>query len=144
MEFYINLAKDTGPKKLKTQNSKLKTVDTGVVFTLVILAVLASAGFGREAAGPPERAASAGGAEESVLSFPYVAEITGDNVNIRSGRGTNYYGCGKLNKGDRVKVVNHLLGWSCIVPPTGSFSWISTQYIGIDPDKPTVGIVTGD
>ena len=144
MEFHINLAKDTGPKKLKTQNSKLKTVDTGVVFIIVILAVLASAGFGREAAGPPERAAPAGGAEESVLPFPYIAEITGDNVNIRSGRGTNYYICGKLNKGDRVKVVDHQLGWSCIVPPAGSFSWISTQYIGIDPDKPTVGIVTGD
>ncbi len=144
MEFHINLAKDTGPKKLKTQNSKLKTVDTGVIFILVILAVLASAGFGREAAGPPERAAPAGGARAGVPSFPYVAEITGDNVNIRSGRGTNYYSCGKLNKGDRVKVVDHQLGWSCIVPPAGSFSWISTKYIGIDPDKPTVGIVTGD
>ena len=144
MEFHVNLAKDTGPKKLKTQNSKLKTVDTGVIFVIVILAVLASAGSGREAATRPGRAAPVRGAKASVPSFPYIAEITGDNVNVRSGRGTNYYSCGKLNKGDRVKVVNHQLGWSCIVPPAGSFSWISTQYIGIDPDNPTVGIVTGD
>ncbi len=136
MEFHINLSKD----KEQTTSGK----NTAVIFILVILAVLASAGFGREAAGLPERAVSAGGAEESVPSFPYIAEITGDNVNIRSGRGTNYYGCGKLNKGDRVKVVNHQFGWSCIVPPAGSFSWISTQYIGIDLDNPTVGIVTGD
>ena len=147
MEFNINSAKDTGQdshfaisRKMGPQPTFGK--NTGVVFIVVILAVLASAGFGREAAGPPERAASAGGAKD--LSFPYVAEITGDNVNIRSGRGTNYYDCGKLHKGDRVKVVNHQLGWSCIVPPARSFSWISTQYIGIDPDKPTVGIVTGD
>jgi len=136
MEFHINLAKDTGQPTFGK--------NTAVIFILVILAVLASAGFGREAAAPPKRAASAGGAKESVPSFPYIAEITGDNVNIRSGRGTNYYGCGKLNKGDRVKVVNHQFGWSCIVPPAGSFSWISTQYIGIDLDDPNVGIVTGD
>jgi len=149
MEFNINLAKDTGQttfgkNTLVLRSEALLRRVVAVIFILVILAVLASAGFGREAVRPPERAASAGGAEASVPSFPYVAEITGDNVNIRSGRGTNYYGCGKLNKGDRVKVVNHQFGWSCIVPPAGSFSWISTQYIGIDLDDPTVGIVTGD
>ncbi len=139
MEFHINLAKDTWQFAFGESGKS-----TRAVLILVILAVLAPVGFGREAAGPPERAAPAGGAKESVPSFPYVAEITGDNVNVRSGRGTNYYSCGKLNKGDRVKVVNHQLGWSCIVPPAGSFSWISMQYIGIDPDNPTVGIVTGD
>jgi len=136
MEFHINLSKDTGQPTFGK--------NTAVIFVLVILAVLASVGFGREAAARSGSAVPAGGAKVSVPSFPYVAEITGDNVNVRSGRGTNYYSCGKLNKGDRVKVVNHQLGWSCIVPPAGSFSWISTQYIGIDLDNPTVGIVTGD
>jgi uncharacterized protein YgiM (DUF1202 family) len=136
MEFHIKLAKDTGQPTFGK--------NTAVIFVLVILAVLVSVGSGREAAARPGRAVPAGGAKVSVPSFPYVAEITGDNVNVRSGRGTNYYSCGKLNKGDRVKVVNHQLGWSCIVPPAGSFSWISKQYIGIDLDNPTVGIVTGD
>ena len=82
--------------------------------------------------------------QDTTVSLPYVAEITGDNVYIRSGAGTNYYDCGKLNKGDRVKVVSHKFSWSRIVPPPGSFSWISKQFVSIDPNKPTVGIVTGD
>lgn len=82
--------------------------------------------------------------EAATPDFPYIAEITGDNVYIRSGSGTNFYQCGKLNKGDRVKVVGRVFSWSRIVPPEGSFSWISTRYIEVNPDDPTIGIVTGD
>jgi SH3-like domain-containing protein len=113
----------------------------------IILTSLVSVGFAQEAATSPEKSVimSSDSNEADVPSFPYVAEITGDNVNIRSGPGTQYYSCGRLNKGDRVKVVNHQFGgWSCIVPPTGSFSWISTQYVSIDPDNPTIGTVTGN
>jgi uncharacterized protein YgiM (DUF1202 family) len=131
MEFHINLSKDKG---------KI----TSVILVLVILTVLASTISVRGAATRSGRVAPVRSATTTTPPFPYIAEITGDNVNIRSGRGTNYYSCGKLNKGDRVKVVNHQFGWSCIAPPAGSFSWISKQYIGIDPDKPTEGIVTGD
>jgi len=80
----------------------------------------------------------------SKLPFPYIAEIAGDDVYIRSGSGTNYYNCGKLKKGDKVKVVSTQFSWSRIVPPEGSFSWISAQYVGIDANNPGVGIVTGD
>jgi len=82
--------------------------------------------------------------EPNVPAFPYVAEITGDNVYIRSNAGTQYYSCGKLNKGDRVRVVSRLFTWSRIVPPADSFSWISKQYVSIDLNDSTVGIVTGD
>jgi len=41
-------------------------------------------------------------------------------------------------------VVSTQFSWSRIVPPTGCFSWISKQYVTIDPDNPAVGIVTGD
>ena len=78
------------------------------------------------------------------MSFPYTAEITGDNVYIRSGSGTNFYECGKLKEGDKVKVVGTVYSWSRIVPPASSFSWIYTQYVKIDPEDPTVGTVTGD
>ena len=101
---------------------------------LICFVSLGSVGFAQEAAGE----------EESIPSFPYVAEITDDNVNIRSGPGTNYYRCGKLKAGDRVKVVASKHSWSHIVPPAGSFSWISKQYVSIDPDNPDIGIVTGD
>ncbi len=109
---------------------------------LVILAGLASISFAQEVVTPPQESVSA--IEENVPPFPYIAQITGDKVNIRSGPGTNYYACGKLNKADRVKVVGIQFSWSRIVPPAGSFSWISKQYVSIDLNNPAVGTVTGD
>lgn len=75
---------------------------------------------------------------------PYVAEATGNDVYIRSGPGTNFYQCGKLYAGDRVQVINAQLGWSCIIPPPGCFSWVSMQYVSINLENPTMGIITGD
>jgi len=74
---------------------------------------------------------------EDNVTFPYIAQLTQNNVNMRSGPGTNYYRCGKLNESNHVKVVSRKFSWSRIVPPAGSFSWISAQYV-ID------GKVTGD
>ena len=45
---------------------------------------------------------------------------------------------------DRVQVIKSDQGWSCIVPPPGCFSWISMQYVSINQQNPTMGIVTGD
>jgi len=115
------------------------------LFILVILASIASISFAQPATILPEESASADDANAvSAPSFPYVAEITGDDVNIRSGPGTNYYSCGKLSKGDRVEVVSEQFGWSRIVPPAGSFCWISMQYVSVNLDNPTIGIITGD
>lgn len=81
----------------------------------------------------------------AAVAFPYVAEITGNDVYTRSGAGTNYYSCGKLFKGDRIEVVSTQFGgWSRIVPPAGSFSWISMQYISVSLNDPTIGTITGD
>jgi len=106
---------------------------------LVILVGFASVGLARGAAAPPDTKPDT---TASVPSFPYAAEITDDDAPIRSGPGTNYYICGKLKKSDKVNVVGSQFSWSRIVPPTGSFSWISTRYISIDPDNPSIGIVT--
>jgi len=114
-------------------------------FLLVLLAAIASVGFAQPAATSPEESASIGDANAAAAHvFPYVAEITGNDVRIRSGPGTNFYDCGKFYKGDRVEVVRTQFGWSCIVPPAGSFSWISMQYITVNLDDTTVGVVTGD
>jgi hypothetical protein len=83
-------------------------------------------------------------ANEPTISFPYVAQVTGNRVNIRSGPGTNYYSCCIANKNDRVIVVGRKFGWSQISPPEGSFSWISKQYINIEAENSQTGIVTGD
>jgi uncharacterized protein YgiM (DUF1202 family) len=106
------------------------------LFAIVILTSSISIGLAQETAG--------GSGEADTLFEPYMAEITGDNVYVRSGPGTNFYDCGKLNKGDKVKIMRKQFSWARIVPPQGSFSWISMQYVNIDPDNTTVGTVTGD
>lgn len=75
---------------------------------------------------------------------PYVAEIIGTDIYVRSGPGTAYYFCSKLNEPVRVIVIGQTYGWSKIVPPDGSFSWISKTYVKVDSDNPTIGFVTGD
>ena len=128
MEFHINFLKNL-VRPTSSRNYK-------VVFIFVIVGTcLAGAGTTR---------AKFDANDVNEPSFPYVAEITGDNVNIRSGPGTNYYSCGKLYKGDRVEVVSEQFGWSRIVPPAGSFSWISMQYVSVNLDDPTIGVITGD
>ncbi len=67
-----------------------------------------------------------------------------NDVFIRSGKGTQFYQCGKLYAGDRVQVINVQDGWSCILPPPGCFSWVSMQYVSINLENPTMGIITGD
>jgi uncharacterized protein YgiM (DUF1202 family) len=121
-------------------------------FILIILVGFASVGSARQAARPPgapppgkETAIKPGDTNKAAApSFPYDAQVTEDNAPIRCGSGTNFYICGKLKKGDKVKVVSSQFSWSRIVPPTGSFSWISMRYVSIDPDNPDTGIVTAN
>ncbi len=104
----------------------------------VIILAIAVCGFGQ----PAET--QTGANDVARPAFPYVAEIVADDVYIRSGPGTNYYFCGKLNKGDSVKIVSDRYSWLRIVPPKGSYSWISKQYVEADPQNPLMGTVTGD
>lgn len=79
-----------------------------------------------------------------VPAMPFMAEVTGNDVYVRSGPGTNYYHCGKLQRGDKVKVVKTQPGWSCIMPPPAFFSWIAMQYVAVSLDEPTVAFITGN
>jgi uncharacterized protein YgiM (DUF1202 family) len=76
--------------------------------------------------------------------MPFMAEITGNDVYVRSGPGTNYYYCVKLQKGDKVKVVGSKFSWWQITPPAGSYAWISRQYVETDPQNSSVGTVIGE
>lgn len=111
-------------------NSKINPI------IIICLITCVSVSFAQEAVETP-----AANADSNEV---YVGEIVGDNVNIRSGPGTNYYVCTKLNKADRVKVVGSQFSWTRIEPPAGCFSWISKHYVSADPANPGIGIVTGD
>lgn len=84
-------------------------------------------------------------AQPAVVQFPYMAEVIGTEVYVRSGPGTAYYHCGKLNTPQRVTVAAaEANNWFKILPPPGSFSWISKKYVTVDPAQPTKGTVTDD
>ncbi len=113
-----------------------------IVLLLSAFATAAPAAEKRPAAlGSPEPAPAA---EVNEAQFPYIGEITGADLNVRSGPGTNYYSCGKISAPARVVVVGQTFSWSQILPPPGSFSWIYKQYVVPDINKPDVGIVNGN
>ena len=77
-------------------------------------------------------------------AFPYQAKIVGKNINVRSGPGTNFYTCGRLNDGDKITIVSQKPTWSQIVPPADSFSWIAQNAVEVDPNNKGVGVVNRD
>ena len=119
----------------------------------VCIVSLASVGFAEEAIKPAKAAADVNKAADIKVNdanqvktptFPYDAIIADDNVHVRSGPGTNYYSCAKLRKGDSIKIVDSQYSWSRLVPPEGSFSWISKQFVIVEPNAQGNGIVNGD
>ena len=76
--------------------------------------------------------------------FPYIAEITGTDVYVRSGPRLKNYFCSKLSAPARIIVKDEKFGWLKIVPPPTSFSWISKDFVKIDATDKTIGIVTRD
>jgi hypothetical protein len=119
----------------KTPNN-MGIVKLGARFVLVLFVViLAVTCVDAQDKKPPQAAAK---------SDPCKAEVVGSNVKIRSGPGTNYYECGRLNLNDTVFVLgDNGSGWSKITPPPKSFSWIAMDYVSTTANKPTVGTVTG-
>jgi len=69
-------------------------------------------------------------------TLPYKAYVTGDNVEIRSGPGEDFYPTDKLQKGEKVEVYRRAAeGWCAIRPPQGSFSWISGRALKLQDDN---------
>ena len=83
-------------------------------------------------------------AKPQVVSYPHIAEVTGNNIYVRSGWGKAYYFCSKLPRPARVTVVGSKYGYSEILPPGGSYSWISSNYVKLDRENPMIGMVSGD
>jgi uncharacterized protein YgiM (DUF1202 family) len=74
-------------------------------------------------------------------SFPFTGLVTGNNVNVRSGPDTNWYAVAKLMQDNRVQVIGEDSGWYQIVPPQGTFSLVSQDYVDKSGNK---GTITGD
>ena len=122
----------------------LKMLTRTILLGVVALTLAVSVCLGQVPESDSVIETTADAAEAKEISFPYIGELTGADVNIRSGAGTAYYRCDKLSAPARVIVVGAEHGWLKILPPAGSFSWISKNFVELDPDNPGIGIVTGD
>ena len=60
---------------------------------------------------------------------PRVATVSGNNVNIRSGPGTEYDRLTQVNKGNLLTVLAEDSGWFQVVTPHGQTGWIIGQYV---------------
>jgi uncharacterized protein YgiM (DUF1202 family) len=114
------------------------------LFILSLSNLLITPAFCKQPAKSEAEPTEASLADANLPPMPFMAEITGDDTLIRSGAGTNYYDCGKLQKGDKVKVVGSRYSWLQIVPPAGSFAWISKQYVQVEPPNSSAGTVIGE
>lgn len=77
----------------------------------------------------------------------YVGEVSGTNVNVRSGPGNTAYPCAKLSYPAKVTVVGKTAGngfnWLKILPPPGCFSAVLKKDVQLDADGKT-GVVQGN
>lgn len=109
------------------------------IFMVIGFVLMAAVCFAEETAKP----APATG-KPALVSFPHIAQVNAGNVYVRSGAGKAFYYCTKLSAPAKVLVVDQKYGYSKIVPPKGSYSWISKTFVKTDAANPGVGIVTGD
>ena len=73
---------------------------------------------------------------------PYVAEVTGNRVNLRAGGSINYRILKVANKGEKLIVRDLNNGWAKVVIPPGVYLFISKKYVRQDANGE--GIVTGE
>lgn len=69
-------------------------------------------------------------------------EVVGNNVYVRSGPSLNHYTVCKLDAGQRVTILGERGEWYEILPPAGTFSLISGEYV--DRGEGAVGVVNGN
>ena len=69
-------------------------------------------------------------------------EVTANDVYVRSGDSPNHYTICKLNAGNRVTIVSERGEWYEILPPPGTFSLVSGDFV--DSADGRTGMVNGD
>jgi SH3-like domain-containing protein len=79
---------------------------------------------------------------ENEKKFPFTGLVTGNSVSVRSGPDINYYQVSKLMKNNTVQVVGEEYGWYKIIPPAGSFSWVSKEYV--EKKEGNKGVIKGE
>lgn len=68
------------------------------------------------------------------LAYPFVGEITGDNVSLRAGFNENYLKLKRLEPGEKVVVLGEQAGWYQVLVPSTFTGWVSRQFIQLEED----------
>lgn len=123
---------------------EVKMRSFGVLFLMFSVFFFCSVCVGQEGKDSPVIQSGVGSENSDLPAVPYIAEVTGSDVYVRSGHSMSSYYCSKIDSPARVIVTDHKYGWSKIKPPTGSFSWISKSFVSKDENTPDYGVVTGD
>ena len=74
--------------------------------------------------------------------FPFLAEVTGANVNVRAGQSRNFEKLSRLKKGDKVVVIDKSYSWYKIQLPLTANSFVSDKYILLEGRY--AGMITAD
>jgi uncharacterized protein YgiM (DUF1202 family) len=74
--------------------------------------------------------------------FPFLAEVTAENVNVRAGQSENFEKLCRLKRGEEVVVVGKSYSWYKIQLPKISKSFVSDKYVQLL--KGNIGRITGD
>jgi len=87
---------------------------------------------------------SEGATTPGLSDRPVIAqgEVTANDLYVRSGPSVNHYTIAKLHAGDRVNIVGEAGDWYEILPPPGTFSLLSADYVDSADGKH--GVVSGD
>ena len=62
-------------------------------------------------------------------TYPYLGEVTGDRVNVRSGQSANFERLCQLDKGDEVLVLEKEYSWYKIQLPASAKSYVHKKYV---------------
>src|SRR5450631_3478778 len=75
--------------------------------------------------------------------FPFLAEVSKESVNVRSGPNTNFEKIDKLSKGTQVVVLGRSYEWYKIQPLPTTKSYIRCDYLNITKGE-SVAVVMGN
>jgi len=74
--------------------------------------------------------------------FPFLAVVSRESVNVRSGPNTNFEKVDKLNNGTQVIVLGHTYEWYKVQPTSTTKEYIRADYLKVD--NASIGMVLGE
>ncbi len=92
---------------------------------------------------PPAHSSGSSTPAAPATGTPYWLRVIGDNVNIRSAADQNSIAVIQAQRGQTLQAVGETGGWQRIVPPAGTFSLVSAEFVARDGGTGVVRVTEG-